>query len=284
MSDIEIRLCTAWDDCVQCEKLQHIVWDMPLIGHDAVPATLLITAVKNGGLLVGAFEGEKMVGFAFGFLGSEGEGEARRLKHTSHMLGVLPDVRAKGLGAALKWRQREEALKQGLDLMTWTFDPLQAVNAQLNLARLGAIARRYIVNAYGAMPDRLNAGMDSDRFEVEWNLNSAGDKKSDSKSNQIESLHDVRQVYQVKWDNAGFLSIVAESELKGERLLLEIPSNINELKSYELKHAAYWRERTRSTFQRAFAAGYVATDVVQSQEGSKTRVFYLLEENFSSFA
>src|SRR5437016_3068011 len=127
MSDLEIRLCKTWDECVQCEELQKSVWEMPDY-RDVVPANLLITAIKNGGLLVGAFEGDAMLGFAFGFLGSETSPSGERhTKHTSHMLAVLPDARVKGLGARLKWFQRAAALKQGLDLMTWTYDPLQAV-------------------------------------------------------------------------------------------------------------------------------------------------------------
>ncbi|RIK19204.1 MAG: hypothetical protein DCC52_15315 [Chloroflexi bacterium] len=126
-----LRVCKTWDECVQCEEVQKQVWDMPDF-RDVVPASFLITAAKNGGILIGAFHDEQMIGFAFGFLGSEGAGATRRLKHTSHMLGVLPGVRVQGLGAQMKFLQREAALAQGLDLMTWTYDPLQAVNAQLN--------------------------------------------------------------------------------------------------------------------------------------------------------
>lgn len=277
MGNIEIRLCRTWEECVQCEELQRIVWDMPPVENDAVPATLLITAIKNGGLLVGAFDDAKMVGFAFGVLGSEGEGGSRHFKHTSHMLGVLPEARVRGLGSALKWRQRQEAIKQGLDLMTWTYDPLQAVNARLNLTRLGAVARRYIVNAYGAMTDGLNAGIDSDRFEVEWYLASPRVTEREAHTGESEFPADAPEVYAVKWDDAGYPSIMDESALQGERLLVEIPVNINGLKANDMRKAARWRERTRSTFQHAFAAGYTATEILQRQEDNKRRVFYLLE-------
>ncbi|MBI4671847.1 MAG: hypothetical protein HY741_09310 [Chloroflexi bacterium] len=214
---IEIRLCKAWDECVQCEQVQREVWNMPDF-RDVVPASFLITAAKNGGLLVGAFQGARMVGFAFGVLGSEGTGETRRLKHTSHMLGVLPTARVKGLGAQLKWRQREEALKQGLDLMTWTYDPLQAVNAYLNIGRLGALARRYTRDAYGEMTD-------------------------------------------------------------GEILCVEIPADLNALKAEDRALAAAWREHTRSTFERAFAAGYAATDAVRTRDAAgRLRVYYVLSK------
>ncbi len=283
MSSIEIRLCTTWEECLQCEHVQQIVWGMPN-SSDTVPAHFLITAIKNGGLLVGAFDGGEMIGFAFGFLGSEGQGNTRRLKHTSHMLGVLPTARAKGVGAALKWRQRAEALKQGLDLMTWTYDPLQALNAHLNLARLGAIARRYIRNAYGEMTDALNAGIASDRFEVEWYLDSARVTAREAKAppHQPQLADEVQSLYRVEWNEQNFPVIVEERDLIGTMLLVEIPADINALKAQNLELAKQWREHTRSTFERAFQNGYIASNVHRTtDEQGRTRVFYLLNQNSS---
>ncbi|HZQ10970.1 MAG TPA: hypothetical protein VFD70_30635 [Anaerolineae bacterium] len=278
MSSIEIRLCKTWEECLQCEHVQQIVWGMPN-SSDTVPAHFLITAIKNGGLLVGAFEKNEMIGFAFGFLGSEGQGAARRLKHTSHMLGVLPTARAKGLGAALKWQQRAEALKQGLDLMTWTYDPLQAVNAQLNLSRLGTIARRYIRDAYGEMTDALNAGIASDRFEVEWYLASprVAARETEAQPHQAKLLADAQFIYHVEWDAGSFPIIIEERDLAGDVLLIEIPADTNALKAHNLDLAKQWRERTRSTFERAFQNGYIASDVHRTtDEQGHIRVFYLL--------
>jgi len=280
MSEIEIRICKSWDDCVRCEELQKRVWEMPDY-RDAVPAHLLITAIKNGGTLVGAFDGTEMVGFAFGFLGSEGKTASQQLKHTSHMLAVLPNARAHGLGAQMKWLQRAQALKQGLGLMTWTYDPLQAVNAHLNLARLGAIARRYVRDAYGEMTDGLNAGMASDRFEVEWYLSNARVVRCEEHRQRTRIHDDANTVYVVKWKENGLPIIDAEKPLKGKTLLVEIPADIGVLKSIDLSLGVEWRERTRDTFERAFAAGYVACDVRRQPAGQRgPRAWYVLKKPF----
>lgn len=279
MDNFSIRLCKTWDECIECEELQKQVWEMPDF-RDAVPANFLITAIKNGGLLVGAFDEARMVGFAFGFLGFDGYGEPRRLKHTSHMLGVLPDARVHGLGAEMKWLQRTEALAQGLDLMTWTYDPLQALNAHLNLSRLGAIARRYYRDAYGEMTDALNVGLASDRFEVEWYLKSARVERARSALATAGSLSAPLPVYQIEWNAYGFPVIVDEKPLEGEFLRIEIPSDISVLKRDAHALAIQWRERTRSTFERAFAAGYVATGAVrETDQDGRQRVWYALERD-----
>lgn len=275
-NSIELRVCKTWDECVQCEEVQKQVWAMPDF-RDVVPASFLFTAAKNGGILVGAFQAQHMVGFVFGVLGSEGTGNARRYKHTSHMLGVLPHVRVQGLGAQMKWVQRRVAMEQGLDLMTWTYDPLQAVNAQLNLARLGAIARRYIPNAYGEMTDALNAGIASDRFEVEWHLKHERVRARAAGEIPTESFGDAMNVYEIQWSGQGFARIAAEYPPAGDIIRVEIPADINALKMHDLTLAADWRECTRATFVSAFENGYVACDVLRQTDGAgRARVWYIL--------
>lgn len=275
MSNIELRLCHTWDECVQCEEVQRRVWDMPDF-RDVVPASFLVTAAKNGGLLVGAFDDPRMIGFAFGVLGSEGQGAARRLKHTSHMLGILPEARGTGLAAALKLEQRRHALEQGLDLMTWTYDPLQALNAHLNLTRLGAIARRYSRDTYGVMTDAVNSGLASDRLEVEWYLASPEVAARAQPNRGHATLPPASEVYQVVW-NGPFPHIVDEAPITGPALLVEIPADLNALKRADLPLAVEWRARTRSTFERAFAAGYIARHVLRRESPAQAaRFFYLL--------
>lgn len=277
MNPITLRLCKTWDECLQCEEIQQQVWETPDY-RDVVPAHFLITAVKNGGLLVGAFDGDKMVGFAFGFLGYDGYGDARHLKHASHMLAVLPDLRAHGLGADLKWLQRAEAVRQGLDLMTWTYDPLQSINAHLNLTRLGAIARRYYRDAYGDMTDALNIGLASDRFEVEWILKSARVERRRTSQPAPGLPPAAAMIYRVEWQDPGFPVIADENPLQGERLCIEIPADINAMKRTALPLAIQWRAHTRSTLERAFAAGYVANGTVrETQPDGRTRFWYALE-------
>jgi predicted GNAT superfamily acetyltransferase len=275
-NSIELRVCKTWDECVQCEEVQKQVWAMPDF-RDVVPASFLYTAAKNGGILIGAFQAQAMVGFAFGVLGSEGTGTARRYKHTSHMLGVLSHVRVQGLGTQMKWLQRRVAMEQGLDLMTWTYDPLQAANAQLNLARLGAIARRYIPNAYGEMTDALNAGIASDRFEVEWFLSHERVRARATGQLTAEFVGGATDIYEIEWTEQGFARIAAEYPPAGDTLRVEIPADINALKSQDLVLAVDWRERTRATFGRAFERGYVACDVLRQMDGAgRARVWYIL--------
>jgi predicted GNAT superfamily acetyltransferase len=154
------------EELAEVEALQRVVW--PGNDLEVVPAHVLLTAQHNGGLVAGAWAGERLAGFVFGFLGFHDVEPAHRLKHCSHMLGVHPDFRGAGIGCALKTYQREHVLRQGLDLITWTYDPLLARNAQLNIAKLGAVCTTYLPNLYGAMRDGLNAGLPSDRFQVDW--------------------------------------------------------------------------------------------------------------------
>lgn len=249
--------------------------------RDVVPAHLLITAVKNAGILVGAFDGTEMVGFAFGFLGSEVRDGVRHLKHTSHMLAVAPDARMQGLGARLKWFQRAVAQRQGLDLMTWTYDPLQAVNARLNLVHLGAIARRYYRNVYGDMTDALNAGVTSDRFEVEWHLDTQRTVAHAAIAAPSVSYDMAQRVYSVEWDDDALPHIAVEDDPDRETLLVEIPANFLGMKNVNPLLAIEWRERTRKTFERAFASDYVAHDVLSGMdESGRSRVCYVLARNF----
>lgn len=162
---ISFRELQRPEDMMPVVELQYEIWGQ----SDATPANQLVISVKTGGHVIGAFDGEKLIGFAYGFpavlLGQEPW-------IASHMLAVRPEYAGSGLGRALKWWQRDLVLAQGYSRMTWTFDPLEARNAHLNLNRLGAVAREYIVNCYGIMDDRLNAGLPSDRLMAEWNMRS----------------------------------------------------------------------------------------------------------------
>lgn len=251
--------------------------------RDVVPAHMLITVIKNGGLLIGGFDGSEMLGFAFGFPGIEGNGTALRRKHCSHMLAVLPHARAMGLGAELKWRQRAEVLAQGIDLVTWTYDPLQATNAHLNLNRLGAMARRYIRDAYGQMMDGLNVGIASDRFEVEWELVSPRVAAFADGTQVLPSLDNTPSVLDVKLNHMGLPHIEREQGLGGDRVALEIPADINSLKRLDMGLAVEWRAQTRKWFEAAFQAGYAATGIVREADVNRTRrAHYLLEKQRNS--
>ncbi len=278
---IAIRPLHAWQEYLAAEELQRVVWQMPN-WRDVVPANLLITAHKNGGIALGAFAAEQLVGFAFSFLGTATQDGRTQLKHCSHMLAVLPAYQAQHIGVQLKFAQRAIALAQPIALMTWTYDPLLALNANLNLGRLGAIARHYIVNAYGEMTDGLNAGLPSDRFEVEWWMDTprvaACAAQPPARANWDALVRAGAQaIVRVTFDPRGVPHIEQVDPPQRETVLVEIPSDFAAVKNAAPDRATEWRMTARQVFQNAFAAGYVATNFVFT--ASQTRAAYVLAQN-----
>lgn len=278
--EISIRPLQTWDEYLAVELLQRSIWQMP-DWRDAVPANLLITIYKNGGIVLGAFDGAQMVGFVFSFIGSEKANGETKLKHCSHMLAVLPEYQKRKLGARLKFAQREQVLSQKIDLMTWTYDPLQALNANLNLVRLGAIARRYISNAYGEMTDGLNVGMPSDRFQAEWWMASPTVVERATREPRPSDWDQLvrsgaQEVLVTKFDAAGFVHVEKEYEPHAPTLIAEIPARINALKTAAPALALEWRTRTRDFFTQAFEAGYVCTDFLFAARDTRERAAYVL--------
>src|SRR2546421_1468083 len=161
-SCVAVRLVRSHDEFAACEAMSRDIWGAA--ERNVVPRELLLTIQHNGGLVHGAFLPDgRLVGFCFAFLGRR-DGQ---LRPCSHQLGVVPELRGGGIGIALKEAQRADALQLGLELVSWTFDPLEARNAYINLHRLGCVARLYDRDHYGDMEDELNRGLPSDRFEVE---------------------------------------------------------------------------------------------------------------------
>ena len=271
-----IRPLESHQDYVACEELQAEAWQMPDY-RDSVPAALLKVSQENGGVLLGAFDSrDQLVGFVYGILGMEDRADGRHLKHHSHMLAVKPEWRRSGLGIALKFAQREKLIAQGIELATWTFDPLQAVNARLNLIRLGAIARHYLVNAYGEMTDALNFGLPSDRFEVEWWVNSPRAQACAEGQRQEYEWNDEYCVLELAQDSRGLQKIRKVREMSAEAVLVEIPDDINEYKRADLELCKDWRMKTRDVFVQAFVDGLVAIGIAEKREEQRTRIAYVL--------
>jgi predicted GNAT superfamily acetyltransferase len=163
---VVLRRCHSLEDMRACVALQKEVWNFT--DAELVPLRMFVVADKVGGQVMGAFLGNEMVGFALSVPGT-------RTGHVylhSHMLAVRKDYRNAGLGRRLKLMQREDALARGIELIEWTFDPLEIKNAYLNIERLGAIARRYNINQYGITSSPLQGGLPSDRLIAEWWLKS----------------------------------------------------------------------------------------------------------------
>lgn len=281
---IDIRPLINVEDVIQLERLQLQVW--PGSETDVVPAHLMLAIARNGGLLLGAFDKAKLIGFVLGFLATDKESPNRpamaRLKHHSHMLGVHPEYRDQGIGFRLKVAQRDFVNKQGVRLVTWTYDPLQSRNAYLNIHRLGTVCRIYHREAYGEMRDALNVGYPSDRFEVEWWITSPRVKTRLEGKRQSLDLANFLGAGAVKINPAqlgkgNLLQPAKETIPITDRILLiEIPPNITELKEKDAGLAQSWRMQTRSLFEEAFQKGYLVTDFVYLKEERFPRSYYVL--------
>jgi predicted GNAT superfamily acetyltransferase len=160
---ISIRALTDREHLKAVVQLQRQIWGFEDV--DLIPMRLFVVATKIGGQVYGAFDGEQLIGFCMAIPGLKPSGKS--YLH-SHMLGVLPEYRNRGVGQLLKRTQREDALARGIDLIEWTFDPLEIKNAFFNMERLGAIVRRYVPNQYGTTSSPLHGGLPTDRCIAEW--------------------------------------------------------------------------------------------------------------------
>jgi predicted GNAT superfamily acetyltransferase len=278
---ISIRRLTTANDYHACEAVQRAVWDASEV--DVVPLHLLITLQKNGGLVLGAFdEAERMIGFLVGFLGVR-DGDVSRPKHCSHMMGVLDETRGQGIGYRLKCAQREHVLNQGLDLVTWTYDPLESLNAALNVGKLGVVCSTYIRDLYGPMTDGLNAGLATDRFQVDWWIGS-GRVAQRLEGRQTrpaldEILNDGMVLNPAIRRTDGLPAPVDETRPPtGERIAIEIPARIQAIKAVDPKLALRWRAQTRELFEACFAADYAVTEFVSESHDGDRRSYYVLEQ------
>ena len=265
----DIRHLHTPKDADAVVELQRSIWRA-----DEVPGHVLLTAAHNGGLLAGAFVGDRLAAFVFGFPGLDGSVHPPQLKHCSHQLGVHPDFRNQGLGFALKRFQRDYVAAQGIELITWTFDPLLAANAHLNIARLGAVCNAYLEDAYGPLDDGLNAGLQSDRFQVELWVNSPRVRAAIRRELAPGVLP--RDAF---WVNPLEHGLPAPPGPFPDMLewpasvALAIPPDFLKLKAGDSAAAAAWRWGTRTAFVRLFAEGYVVVDFLrQANSGC-----YLLE-------
>ena len=264
---VQIRLAESNEDFEACERMSHSVWGAAK--RNVVPRELLKTIQLNCGIVQGAFEGDRIVGFVFGFLGIK-DGQ---LRLCSHQLGVEPAWRGRGLGIALKRAQREEALKRGLELITWTFDPLEARNAYINLHRLGAIARLYDRDHYGMMEDALNAGLPTDRLEAEWWIRqpergAETEMAGDGTAVDAVRAAPVAVAAAVKGQSVVMLSVGPDGRPERGNLAaadvpvarIQAPQDFQALKRRSLELAREWRMESRAAFEAALAVGLVATD------------------------
>jgi len=295
-----IRLIETPEEMQAVQDLQRLVW--PGSETEVIPAHALLAVVHNGGLLFGAFvcaapfdelraaptRHEKLIGAAWGFPGFYSTPDGPRLKHCSHILGVHPEWRDSGLGFSLKRAQWQMVRHQGLDLITWTYDPLLSRNAHLNIAKLGAVCNTYRRSEYGDMSDGLNAGLPSDRFQVDWWLNTRRVERRLSRRQRpvlgLDHFLDADVSLCAAFpDPSGWPRPPEDIPvLSGGLLLVEIPVDFLALKEADLTLARDWRFYARAVFETAFAVGYLVTDFVFDRTGESPRSFYVLTHGGST--
>lgn len=231
---IEIRALTTHPEFEEAVRLQQEIWGFEEI--ELLPLRLFVVATKVGGQAFGAFDGKRMIGFCLAIPGLKAGGKS--YIH-SHMLGVLPEYRDAHVGRRLKLTQREEALARGIDLVEWTFDPLEIKNAYFNMERLGAIVRRYVLNQYGTTTSHLHGGLPTDRCIAEWWIGSPRAK-----------------------------AIVAGQrfERRPVEMRIAIPADIAEIRTTEPKRAREIQHRASEEFRAGFDRGLAVIGFEKSPE------------------
>lgn len=283
MKPYTIKIIENIDEMELTEAIQRTVWQES--DTNIIPAHLMNSAVHSGGLVIGAFVDQDLVGFVFGFPGFYSTPDGPRLKHYSSILGVRPEWQGQGIGFALKRAQWQMVRHQGIDRITWTYDPLLSRNAWLNITRLGAVCSTYLKDFYGAMQDALNQDLPTDRFEVDWWVNSqrVNRRLSRRRRNALNLNHFLAggaalfNPIEMELDDPADGNQLSGIKLGKDQsfLLVEIPSDFQTLKAADFKLASLWRMQSRLIFERLFTAGYLVTDFVRSND-DPPKSFYVL--------
>ena len=250
-----IRDLAGMDDMKACEEIQKEVWGF--IELDIVPAGLLAVMGHYGAVTAGAFVGGRMAGFVCGF---PGYGKGAPFHH-SHMLAVRPEFQGAGIGLALKWAQADRVLAQGIRRVNWTFDPLQARNAHLNINHLGCLASVYRLNVYGNSDSPLHGGLPTDRLEPDWRLDSERVARARRGGLiPVPGIPDLPQANRIRFRTDGLAEMgdpvtLAETEGANE-VLFSIPHDFNDLLRRDLGLAMDWRMKGREVLTWLFRRGH----------------------------
>jgi chorismate synthase len=266
--EVTIRPLASAEERLECVRLQEATWGNGFA--DQVPPSILMIAQEMGGVASGAFLGDRLVGFVFGITGLR---EGRRA-HWSDMLAVRTEHRGLGIGYRLKLHQRQMLLGLDVETVYWTFDPLVARNAHLNLRRLGAISRTYFRDLYGRSNSPLHQGIGTDRLLAEWWIS------HERVASLLEGVRDGPAQPAALPTNSVLINPPAaggalprpgdDLAAPGERPLeVAIPSNIDQVRAADPGLARAWRENVRAAFEAAFAAGHAAVDLRRGDDVSR---------------
>lgn len=287
MSTYPIRPLITMADMQQAEELQRLVWDDK---STVIYTHMLLSLARNGGGLLGAFDGDRLIGVVISFLGLESPDAERpamaNLKLVSQRMAVRPEYRDSGIGYELKLAQRQYAVHQGIRLVTWTYDPLISRNAHLNIRKLGAIVREYLRDYYGTDDSPLTTQGSSDRLFVEWWVtNNRVEQRVDHKrpgltldqylSGGISILNPAQPAMR------GYLKPADQWQSPtGSLALVEIPDNIYDIRDDDPDLAIAWRLHSRDIFEALLGPnGYVITDLVRGEYEGRMHTYYVLSHS-----
>jgi predicted GNAT superfamily acetyltransferase len=274
-NDVRVRRAAARPDFDSCVLLQRAVWGLSDL--EITSAIQLIATTHAGGMLHLAESAEgHAVGFVYAFPAIRGG-----VAHLhSDMLAVLPEYQQRGVGVRLKWAQREDALARDIDLITWTYDPLQARNAHLNLRRLGGEAVELLENFYGITTSSLHHGLPTDRLLVRWELSSERVRRlaAEGERSATVAMPALPRVNDVRWQAGWPVSSEPRPDMEDPELLLEIPPEWDVICQKSPWVAGDWQAKVRRAFQAYFGRGYGAADFAPTEEGGRRRPFYVLRK------
>ncbi|MGH9498912.1 MAG: hypothetical protein ACRD3L_07190 [Terriglobales bacterium] len=277
---IVIRDLAGFDDLKQVEAVEREVWELSDL--DTTPLTLAIATQQAGNLWLGAFEGDALIGFVFGFLGVE-DG---RLNLHSHMLAVRAPYRNSDLGYRLKLAQRERVLamlvsNSRITEVTWTFDPLQSKNAHLNFAKLGVISQSYKVDFYGPETSSTLHRNGTDRLWVKWPLTSRRVQNrlqgKDPRGEMLDALRTLQPLIQFNAHGRPHRTDLSAALVR-QRIAIEIPSDIGSIEQKDADLARQWRLATRWAFTEALQSGFFVAEFCRTVRGQQGPGVYLLEK------
>jgi predicted GNAT superfamily acetyltransferase len=274
-TEIVIRSLHSMDELNEVRALESKIWGE----YDSIPTHQTVTAVKNGGLVLGAYFEERLVGFQYSFAGYNG----KEVYLCSHVLGTDPLFRNLKIGEKLKLAQCEEARKLGYTLITWTYDPLESVNGYLNIGKLGGVCSTYLPNCYGEMEDLLNSGIPSDRFLVEWYINFNNTSKTKG-ANVTFSQADQNSLIRFGLHKDGYPIPTAVLPLpiqKPNNLFVPIPTNFRIIRETNKQTAMEWRLKTREVFTNLFQEGWEVTGFKKTNLPEIPVHFYILSKRDS---
>ena len=254
MPPITYRDLATLQEFANVVELERRIWGP---GYDeVVPVPILAVTAKRGGILIGAFAGDRMIGFVYSLPGIK----HRKPTQWSHMLGVLDEHRNDGAGRQLKLLQRDRALAMGLDLIEWTYDPMQAMNAHLNFAKLGVVVVEYEENVYGESTSPLHRGNPTDRFVAEWWIR---------RSRVAHDAGGAMPVNRAAASGEWLACADVDLELEAPRVMVEIPMGFTDMLSRAPALALEWRMATRHIFTAYLARGYRAVDFTLDRAAGK---------------